>query len=140
MAIKFHPDIGDILICDFSQLNTKKPEMVKRRPVICLTPRQRPGNLCTVVPLSTTAPSPVQTWHDRLCIDLPAPYDNPQMWIKGDLLYSVSFERLSAFKTGKDRETGRRSYKCPKLSREEIKRVQKCVLRGLALHALAKML
>lgn len=30
MAIKYHPDVGDILICDFSQLKTKEPEIVKK--------------------------------------------------------------------------------------------------------------
>lgn len=94
MAISIHPDIGDLLICDFGQLNTKEPEMVKRRPVICLTPRRRPGKLCTVVPLSTTAPNPVQKWHCKLQLDLPEPYNKPEMWVKGDMLYTMSMERF----------------------------------------------
>lgn len=140
MAIKYHPDVGDILICDFSQLKTKEPEIVKKRPVICLTPRGRHGRLCTVVPLSTTAPNPIQLWHGKVYIDLPKPYDKTQMWIKGDLLYSVSMDRLFVFKEGKDPLTGKRLYRCPKLNSEEIKLVHRCVLVGLGMYDVAKKL
>lgn len=61
MTIKIHPDVGQILICDFNGFS--QPEITKRRPVINLTPRRRVGTVCTVVPLSTTAPDPVQGWN-----------------------------------------------------------------------------
>jgi uncharacterized protein YifN (PemK superfamily) len=55
MAIHFHPQRGTIVVCDFRGFEA--PEMQKRRPVVVVSPRLRHrDNLCTVVPLSTTAP------------------------------------------------------------------------------------
>ena len=127
MTIKIHPDVGQILICDFSGFS--QPEITKRRPVINLTPRRRVGTICTVVPLSTTAPEPVQAWNARLRVNLPKPYDNPECWIKGDMLYTVSFSRLDLFYTGK--VNGKRQYVYPFVSPEEMKLVWKCVMYGL---------
>lgn len=62
------------------------------------------------------------------------------MWIKGDLLYSVSMDRLFVFKEGKDPSTGKRLYRCPKLNSEEIKLVHRCVLVGLGMYDVAKKL
>ncbi len=129
MAIKYHPEVGDILICDFSGM--KPPEMVKRRPVVNLTPRfRRSGGLCTVVPLSTTAPNVIQRWHARLQVDLPNPYSSPEVWLKGEFLYTVSYDRLFLLRQGKD-EDGNRIYTYPRLSNEQIKIVWDCVLHGL---------
>jgi uncharacterized protein YifN (PemK superfamily) len=36
--LKFHPEPGTILICDYST-GFKKPEMVKKRPVVTISPR-----------------------------------------------------------------------------------------------------
>ncbi len=137
MAIQIHPDIGDILLCDFSQLKTLPPEMVKRRPVISLTPRRRPGRLCTVVPLSTTAPDSIQSWHCKLQLDLPKPYDSPEVWVKGDMLYTLSFDRFYLFRMGKD-QTGKRIYTFPKLTPDQLKKVEFCVLKGLAFNSYLK--
>lgn len=59
MAIREHPPLGTLLLCDFGS-GFKPPEMVKRRLVVVISPRikARPG-LCTVVALSTTLPKPV---------------------------------------------------------------------------------
>lgn len=137
MAIKYHPDVGEILICDFSSLSTKEPEMTKKRPVIILSPRTRRGSYCTVVPLSTTAPLPVQLWNMRLRVNLPNPYSAPEVWVKGDMLYTVSFQRLSPFKVGKD-EFGNRLYQKHTVSPEELNKVWQCVFNGLGLYRLAK--
>ena len=63
MAIREHPPTGSILMCDFNA-GFREPEMVKRRPVVVISPkiRARPG-LCTVVALSTTVPAPVMDYH-----------------------------------------------------------------------------
>jgi len=51
MALKYHPDPGDILICNFA-VGFKEPEMVKSRPCVVLSPRlRRRSGLCTVVSL-----------------------------------------------------------------------------------------
>lgn len=130
MAIYRHPSAGQILICDFSSLSTKSPEMTKKRPVIVLSPRMRRGNYCTVVPLSTTAPVPVQAWNMRLRVNLPSPYTEPEVWVKGDMLYTISFERLYPFKAGKD-EFGKRIYKSFEISADEMEQVWNCVFKGL---------
>lgn len=73
VAIREHPKIGTILICDFDQ-GFKEPEMVKRRPVIVVSPKisTRPG-LCTVVALSTTEPRPKMPFHCEIDLDPPLP-------------------------------------------------------------------
>ena len=129
MAIKYHPNRGDILICDFS--GTIPPEINKRRPVIVLTPRLREKDrLLTVVPISTTAPKAPQRWHTKVALNLPHPYNSPIAWVKGDLLMTVSFERLFMFSNGKD-ESGKRLYQSFSLTDEEMERVWECVFYGL---------
>ena len=136
MSIPIHPDIGDVFICDFSQINTKDPEMIKRRPVINLTPRRRPGRLCTVIPLSTTAPTSIQTWHCKLHLDLPEPYNSPEMWVKADMLYTLSLDRFFLFRKGKDKND-KRIYTFPQLTEDQLEKVYRCILKGLSLHNLA---
>lgn len=138
MAIKLHPDRGEILVCDFS--GTISPEICKKRPVIVLTPRYRKTyRLITVVPLSTTAPEVVQSWHAKLYIELPKPYDSPVSWVKGDNIMTVSFDRLSPFRAGKD-SFGKRIYPRVFLSKEHMARVWDCVLNGLGRNDLVKLL
>jgi len=62
MAIKYHPEIGTIVICDFKGF--VKPEMIKRRPAVIISPRIRyRDKLCPIVPLSTTPPNPIMAYH-----------------------------------------------------------------------------
>ena len=133
MPLQFHPKCGTILICDFSGF--QQPEMVKRRPVIAISPiiDNRPG-LCTVVALSTTEPSLIKPYHYKMFIDpvLPRPYDSPFQWVKGDMIYSLSFQRLTLPFTKKDGK-GKRVYEKRVISKEDLKIVQNCVLHGLGL-------
>lgn len=136
MAISFHPDQGSILICDF--YGTTHPEMQKRRPVVVMCPRFRArSNLCTVVPFSTTPPNPVEAYHIRLTMDpvLPAPYDSQFQWVKADMVYAVSFDRLFLFGSGKDR-SGKRQYYSRRVSDTDFKAIQACMLNGLGLASL----
>lgn len=138
MAIKYHPNPGDILICDFKGMIP--PEMVKRRPVINLTPRyRRSQGLCTVVPISTTAPQAIQSWHTRVHVNLPNPFSSPEAWAKCDFLYTVSYERLFLFHQGKQPD-GKRNYVYPTLSEKELDQVWRCVLEGLGRHDIVKTL
>ena len=133
MTIIFHPDPGTVLICDFSGF--KAPEMVKRRPVIVISPRFRErDNLCTVVPLSTTAPAKLCEYHCRIRMEppLPAPYTDTVMWVKADMLCSVSFDRLSLPFVGKDSD-GKRVYDVRHVTEVELKDIQACVLHGIGL-------
>jgi mRNA interferase MazF len=140
MAIQFHPEPGTIVICDFDGL--KAPEITKRRPAIVMSPRFRNrGNLCTVVPLSTTAPQPVMPYHFRLYMEqqLPYPFAADMHWIKADMVYTVSFERLFLPFAGKD-ELGRRVYDVRVIEPNELVAIRRCLLHGLGLSALTEHL
>ncbi len=129
MAISYPPNQGEILICDFS--GSIKPEICKKRPVLVLTPRfRRVQRLLTVIPLSTTAPMSIQRWHTKIQVDLPHPYDSPECWAKCDLIQTVSWDRLSLFKAGKDCY-GKRIYPRVVLDPATLERVWQCVLHGL---------
>lgn len=133
MTLSNHPLPGTILRVDLSQ-GFVPPEMVKRRPAIVLSPpirgRQR---LCTIVPLSTTAPSRIELHHLKLHLDppLPAPYDNPEMWVKGDIVLTVAFHRLRLMFAGQ--EQGQRIYDIRVLDSQTMNKVKQCVRAGLGL-------
>ncbi|MGH9958192.1 MAG: type II toxin-antitoxin system PemK/MazF family toxin [Pyrinomonadaceae bacterium] len=65
MPIIFHPKAGAVLMCDFNGF--RKPEMIKTRPVVIVSPNHlnRHG-LYSVVPLSTTAPNRIEPYHYKL--------------------------------------------------------------------------
>lgn len=140
MAIQFHPQQGTILICDFQGL--QEPEMVKRRPVVVISPRLRNrGNLVSVVPLSTTHPGDSYPYHHRLLLDpcLPAPYADPVAWVKGDMVYTVAFHRLYVPQLGKD-ASGKRQYDLRVLEPETMNLIMACVLHGMGLDRLTQHL
>lgn len=140
MAIREHPLTGSILLCDFRGFS--EPEMVKRRPVVVLSPKiaARPG-LCTVVALSSKAPVPVLGYHCQIDIKPPLPddYVSTGVWVKGDMIYSVGFRRLDFIRIGKT-NSGKRQYYYSTVSRDDIKRIRECVLKGLGLSVLTKHL
>lgn len=97
MALSYYPSPGEILLCDYGS-GFIVPEMVKRRPVVVVSPRLRKrADLVAVVPLSTTPPNPVELHHCSitLAVPLPKPFEEPQMWAKCDMVATVSFERLN---------------------------------------------
>ena len=140
MAIREHPLVGAILMCDFNA-GFREPEMVKRRAVVVLSPKiaARPG-LCTVVALSTTPPKPVQAYHCQIDIDppLPDPMSSRGIWVKGDMIYAVGFHRLDFIRTGTVR--GTRTYRYDPLSADLVKKIRECVLCGLGMSTLTKHL
>lgn len=112
--------------------------MNKRRPAVIVSPRFRSrANLCTVVPLSTTKPNPEEKYHFRLQTDpvLPHPYNKEYHWVKADMLYTVSFSRLSLLFEGKD-DQGKRIYDERVICAADLKKVQECMLYGLGMGAL----
>lgn len=140
MPLKFHPESGTILVCDFSGFT--KPEMIKRRPVIVISPRlKRRGDLLTVVPLSTTPPDPVEDYHCKLSLNppLPEPYDSLDMWVKADMIYNVGFHRLDLLRTERDL-TGKRKYLTLRIIEDDLRKIRHCMLMGLGLPHLTKHL
>jgi len=114
--------------------------MVKRRPVVVVSPQisTRP-NLCTIVAISTDPPRVVLPYHCELPITLPPPWHAGPNWLKGDMIYSVSFDRLDLIRLGRD-VSGRRVYGTNQLNAEQLKAVRACVLCALGLAPLTKHL
>lgn len=135
MSLKFAPYFGMFVECDFKGMI--EPEMVKRRPVIVISTPELHGDgnrLATIVPLSTSAPDPVMPYHVFLN-DIPVlPYfDSPTAWVKCDMIYTVSLDRLSLFCRGKDHDTGKRIYIYDCLSPATMARIQQAVLYGIGI-------
>ena len=131
MAIKYHPEQGAIVICDFTGF--VKPEMIKRRPLIVVSPRfrDRPG-LCTIIPCSTTRPSKMQPYHYELNIEppLPDPYSMSQCWVKCDMIYAVSLSRLSFPSMRKDL-WGERLSDIRVVSPEDLISIRNCIMASI---------
>lgn len=141
MPLNFNPPPGLILVCDYNT-GFREPEMVKRRPVVVISPRlrQRSG-LCTVVPLSGTPPDHEQDYH--CCLEmkplLPKPWDSKWFWVKGDMIATVAFSRLELVRGPKDFE-GKRKYINQNVGAKNLFLIQKCVLCALGLSRLTKAL
>lgn len=134
MALRFHPKRGTIITCNFDQ-GVKAPEMVKRRPVVVLSPQIKGRqNLCTVVALSTTEPDVVHDYHCKITPmrPYPAPFDAGTMWVKGDMVYAAGFHRLDLIRSGKDYH-GKRQYRTEVLPPNNMRRIEQCVLHGMGL-------
>jgi uncharacterized protein YifN (PemK superfamily) len=125
MTLPYRPAPGEVLICSFDDA-ARGAEMIKRRPVVvvsCHASHHR--SLCTVVPISTTAPSPVHQWHHALPgFIVPGWTANATMWAKCDMLATVSFDRLNApyLKS----RSGRR-YLVHALPQADLEAVRRCV-------------
>ncbi len=140
MPLPYHPEPGTIVICDFKGF--VPPEMVKRRPAIIISPRLRNrGKLCAIVPLSSTPPSHIMPYHYKLHVDpvLPEPYNEKFHWVKADMVYTVSFDRLSLPFNGKD-ANGKRNYDVRVIDKSDLIKIQQCVLHGLGLTSLTDYL
>lgn len=144
MPIKFHPKIGQLLLCDFSQ-GFQKPEMIKpNRPVIVVS-SDMPGRsgLVTIVALSTKEPDKIMPFHYRIprqSMPMLGNFQEQDSWIKGDMVYTVGFHRLNLIKLGSRGANGKRQYYQRRLGREQMKAVYSCVLHGINLGKLAPYL
>lgn len=134
MPIRFPPAPGDVLVCDFAT-GFQPPEMVKRRPVLVLSPRLRHRDgLCTVVPLSSTPPTRPVPYQCQLTLPSspPRPFSRTDLWAKADMLATVAFHRLDLFRMGRD-AAGRRQYVRIRVVDDDLARVQICVAHALGL-------
>ena len=141
MALAEHPPVGLVLTCNFEP-GFREPEMVKRRPVVVISPKMRGRpDLCTVVALSLTAPERILSCHAQIDIHpaLPERWESEGVWVKGDMVYTVGLHRLDFIRLGKD-QNGKRRYYLHSLSHENIKLVRQCVLHGIGLGALTNHL
>ncbi|PZM11950.1 type II toxin-antitoxin system PemK/MazF family toxin [Rhizobium tubonense] len=142
MALKFPPQLGLVVICDYAT-GFRPPEMVKERLAIVVSKRlpNRDG-LCTVVPLSTS-PSRSEIRYQcqtTLPSEAPPPYQGTIKWAKADMLATVAFDRLSLPYTGRDKSTGKRKYLQIVLGAEELKKIRVAMLHALDLAILTNHL
>ncbi|TSK07036.1 MAG: hypothetical protein FPO08_10425 [Geobacter sp.] len=133
MALSFHPKPGMVLMCDFSK-GFRPPEIVKVRPVVVISPRpRRRTQLCTVIPLSSTAPSPVEPHHHKLDpASLPQALAGTETWAKCDLIMTVCLDRLDRVK-GRDPKTGQRLYTTSEVTAADFDAIQGAVVAALGL-------
>lgn len=129
MGITYHPDIGEVLWCDYSGM---EPEMVKRRLCVVITPRasQRP-HLTTVVPISSTPPEAVRPWHVKLDRDPLPDGSAEEVWVKCDMVSAVSFDRLGGYYKRWNRE---RKYRKITVSMPELVAIRHAVGAALGLN------
>jgi uncharacterized protein YifN (PemK superfamily) len=96
MALPYLPKQGEILVCDFED-SAIGAEMVKRRPVVVVSRHDaHRSQLCTVVSLSTTAPTTPKAWHYHMPhLKVTGWSADDGCWAKCDMLATVSLQRLN---------------------------------------------
>jgi uncharacterized protein YifN (PemK superfamily) len=130
MPLPFQPKPRTVLYCDFAGYIA--PEIVKRRPVIVLNAHKRNSKLVTVVPLSTTQPEPIESYHHQLHQN-PVPGEAAtRVWAKCDLVAVVSTERLEMIRAGRA-PNGKREYVIPKIGMEQFDTIRRGVATALGL-------
>lgn len=88
-------------MCDFCSPDFKRPEMVKYRHCIVVSPKRHTG-CCLVVPISTIRPIKIEPYHFQIprghyqCIDTKDETD--EFWVKGDMVTHAAFSRLDRVK------------------------------------------
>jgi uncharacterized protein YifN (PemK superfamily) len=131
MALTFHPKAGMVLVCDFR--GAIVPEISKVRPVVVISPNHpRRAGLVTVVPLSTTTPEPVRTFHYRLSRH-PIPSWSTAPWAKCDLVTSVSIERLDRVRLGHGK------YGVGHVDEEELRQIRLAAARSFGVDAMGSV-
>ena len=133
MPFYFHPGPGTVLICDFDT-GFRPPEMVKKRPVVVISPRfRRASPLRTVVPLSTAIPDPVEPFHHRMDPrSLPGPLATRETWAKCDMLATVALDRLDRVLIGRH-PGGKRIYVANTVTPDDLAAIHRCVMIALGL-------
>jgi uncharacterized protein YifN (PemK superfamily) len=129
MALSYQPPVGAVVMCDFS--GNAVPEMVKIRPVVVIARNRHNNKLVSVVPLSTTPPSPLTAYHHALAENpMPGGQDIP-CWAKCDMIATVALYRLDRIMAGRQRD-GSRIYVVPKITDDALGAIRACV--RFALH------
>lgn len=137
VALQYLPNVGEIFMCEFPEC-FRAPEMVKHRPVIVVSPFL-PGRsrLVNVVPISMTAPSPVQPYHCRIATGLlprPLQEEAGERWAKCDMVYTLCIDRLSLVRGARSRAAGgKRSYHTGRLDLAHLQAVRRAIAAGMGI-------
>jgi len=128
MAIPFHPKKKQILICNFK--GYIPPEINESRPVVVLREEVTGSQkLVIVVPLSNTTPVPLCDFHCQLTNStLTGCMSGKTHWVKGDLIYTVSVDRLDRVKGPPEKGSGKKcSYTVGQVSNEDFAKILECI-------------
>lgn len=111
------------------------PEMVKRRLAVVISPRlKRRNNLCTVIPLSTKVPVPVEASHHVVTLPQEVPgFEGLEKWAKCDMLATVAFHRLQLPHHKREPFQEARSYINMRLSAQDMAAIMNCVRHALGI-------
>ncbi|MFG6282892.1 type II toxin-antitoxin system PemK/MazF family toxin [Sphingomonas sp. S6] len=132
MPLPYHPKPGTIVICDYST-GFRPPEMIKRRLAVTISPKlKRRNDLVTVVPLSTTAPVPTESWHVEMPEDIPEPWGPGPRWAKCDMVATVGYARLN-LPHSKHPVTGARRYHQIEIDPAQVDRLRRAVAAAIGL-------
>ena len=134
MPLLFQPKPRSVVFCDFTGFI--EPEIIKRRPVVVLAVHKRNSKLVTVVPLSATAPDPVEAHHYRLKQNPLPGAQEKVVWAKCDMVAVVSTERLDLVHTGRGRD-GKRQYLRLQIGQDQFDAIRYGVASALGLLSLA---
>jgi mRNA interferase MazF len=141
MPLLYPPKRGTVLLCNYDT-GFRPPEMVKQRPAVVISPQiSTRGELCTVVPLSTTPPDTARPYHRFITLKppLPPPWDSPGVWAKCDMVFAASFQRLHLIRL--PRVSGNpREYRLDVLPASDLKEILAGVLSSIGLIHLTKLL
>ncbi len=113
------------MICDFAGYVV--PEMIKVRPVVVIARNRKNGQLVTVVPLSTTAPTTLEDHHHELAANPLPGKSGVRCWAKCDMLATVSLARLDRVKGPK------RQFVVPVLPAADFEAIRRAVAKALDL-------
>ncbi|MFN4039062.1 MAG: type II toxin-antitoxin system PemK/MazF family toxin [Erythrobacter sp.] len=123
-----------MVVCNY-ETGFKPPEMVKRRLAVVISPKLKNRNeLCTVVPLSTSSPDPVEGYHCLIVLpqEPPHPYEGREKWVKADMLATVAYSRLTLPFHKAERNRPRRSVQM-RIQGEQFEQIMTCVRRALGI-------
>lgn len=133
MPLSFQPKPRSVVYCDFKGFI--EPEIIKRRPVIVVAAHKRNSRLVTVVPLSTTAPNPVEEHHYRLRQNPIPGAQEKVVWAKCDMVAVVSIERLDLVRTGRGPD-GKRQYLRLQIGQDQFDAIRLGVASALGLSSI----
>jgi mRNA interferase MazF len=93
--LPFVPGAGTVLLCDFST-GFREPEMVKVRPVVVISERNRNNELCVIVPISSVEPLNTKTHFVKLIKTEYRFLEKDENFAKCDVVNTVRLSRLGA--------------------------------------------
>lgn len=119
-------------MCDFGS-GFREPEMVKKRPVVVVSPKRRNSTTCIVVPLSTVEPLVIEPFHHRMDpASLPRSLRMEPTWVKGDMLTHVALDRLDRARY-RSSVTGARCFETTECTPVDWEAIQRCLRAALGL-------